>query len=1294
MPYQRSTKATGFRKRTGLDESKQLRQYATALDTQRKEDVKGMERQGVQMSNEMTRIDALASKKDTYELNNLRNFSKTLDTFMNTVATNVVKPVFDQQIENGVTKGIAYQQGDPDVVAEIDANDAQLAEIEAKITKQAEKTEDTVDNIRKNWEETGYIPSLKEEYRLLNIKKLGSNRAFGFRKGILMQSATGYDAYRDSALIYNENNPLSTENIGTEEDPIIIGHYHRYKGEAGFEKKKAILGHLTNSYAVEKGKESGLSEHFINKLLTRPILKSNAEFQQKEAKSAILEEAATASENNKHGISLGIEGVDADGGEELVTNIQTYLNTEPGNLRALQTSGSKVMNANDALIEALVGDTSKLRSESMQNIDDQEDVLNVLETGQFYVPGVSKRYKNKDGEWVYEKKTLSELWPSKFNMNDIRAKLAEETDRIAREKQATISSKIKAQRNQILIDYSLNRSIAEYDVAVAAMKSNEEFLGYIEPKFWEDMKAKRDKVPYGEQESQEKFDALFALNDEEAIDITHPTLKLLDSNVIRKALKEGKIAPDIFAGNTEAMSAHLVNSKALLQELKTGLKNNSQDFEWDDNNNQVLNAITLIDSRLRKYTKDHLNANAHDTNYTLKMAVEAANTQLYTEMQADINNELIPGRIEKHWEMNNEGFTHARLKKAYDPSVNTDAGYILGRSDKTIAKAKKLIQTSSHVDVFTDPSHGALVKVEDFTLTKSGAVAPIWFDLAKVDPLKRAPERLYEVQAEKLGLEVPQWNAEQQGRIDKWEALYPNIRAQLSSGNFTAASRAMEEIGKLNLDHAVTTMLTEDGLLNVTEEELPQLLDSLGLDTMTLDELQKQPELFLAAYKKKLLNITEQVQLETTDQNQALRMIFAGVKFNDITKWDDPYTLAALNTYYSGDSTPLDKLNAKFNMNPNEKGQKVDIQSGDPLEVYKDDPDKIWDVASIDTELALLDSDVPPQLLKTGTIPGSLGVLAVTQPNPAYKTWAARKQLLNDRKLFINQSEKGYVDPRDQGALFTAGKRIVGGKRYSEMQEQVLTQFPSLKLHEKGYIYDPSTGYSRVGTEVFKGRDMLQVLLLNEVGVQGDYQGGVVGDTTTPLTIDASEITVGSPSAGKLNEKDLVTIKGYVFGNSSANQQAEDIKIRKDVAPDLENMIDAAAKEGIYLNFTEDDDRWDIGRKGISRIKGAGSGYRSFDESVEAKKRLGDVAAEPGMSTHNLGAAVDFQFSDDDALAAKQVEWLHREGWKYGFVPYSLDGQGEPDYSLRWERGEDGKIKRNESWHFDWRPEYKNRRPN
>ena len=39
MPYQRSTQASGFQRRTVQDDSKKLRQYATELDKRRKENV-------------------------------------------------------------------------------------------------------------------------------------------------------------------------------------------------------------------------------------------------------------------------------------------------------------------------------------------------------------------------------------------------------------------------------------------------------------------------------------------------------------------------------------------------------------------------------------------------------------------------------------------------------------------------------------------------------------------------------------------------------------------------------------------------------------------------------------------------------------------------------------------------------------------------------------------------------------------------------------------------------------------------------------------------------------------------------------------------------------------------------------------------------------------------------------------------------------------------------------------------------------------------------------------------------
>ena len=82
MPYQRSTQASGFQQRTVQDDSKKLRQYATELDKRRKEDVQAWERQDALWEKETTRIDSLATAKDTYEIQNLSQFSKTLNNFL------------------------------------------------------------------------------------------------------------------------------------------------------------------------------------------------------------------------------------------------------------------------------------------------------------------------------------------------------------------------------------------------------------------------------------------------------------------------------------------------------------------------------------------------------------------------------------------------------------------------------------------------------------------------------------------------------------------------------------------------------------------------------------------------------------------------------------------------------------------------------------------------------------------------------------------------------------------------------------------------------------------------------------------------------------------------------------------------------------------------------------------------------------------------------------------------------------------------------------------------------------
>ena len=110
-------------------------------------------------------------------------------------------------------------------------------------------------------------------------------------------------------------------------------------------------------------------------------------------------------------------------------------------------------------------------------------------------------------------------------------------------------------------------------------------------------------------------------------------------------------------------------------------------------------------------------------------------------------------------------------------------------------------------------------------------------------------------------------------------------------------------------------------------------------------------------------------------------------------------------------------------------------------------------------------------------------------------------------------------------------------------------------------------------------------------------------------------------------------------------------------------MLDAAAKDGVFLNF--------------SPQQNYGSGYRTRAGSAKALSLGGDNAvAQPGESTHNLGAGVDFYGLDEKAL-----RWLQANGPDYRFYGYSEKGEGTPNMTTN--------VGDFEYHHWDYRPDIK-----
>ena len=335
-----------------------------------------------------------------------------------------------------------------------------------------------------------------------------------------------------------------------------------------------------------------------------------------------------------------------------------------------------------------------------------------------------------------------------------------------------------------------------------------------------------------------------------------------------------------------------------------------------------------------------------------------------------------------------------------------------------------------------------------------------------------------------------------------------------------------------------------------------------------------------------------------------------------------------------------------------------------------------WDINVLDQELGQLEQEVPPKrlLVEDGFIP-------TTRPNPEYQRWSARVQLLNDKKVFINAEMSGEVLPQDQGRIFSAGKRIVGVDRYTDLQNEVINKYPNLRINDAGVIIDPAVGNRRIGTKLFEARDMLQTLLFNEVrGGQTVDQSDIIdedGVLGTPLLKDGDQYQVGSDYAGNFEKGDLVEVTGY--GKTGAG---ETIQIRKDVAEPLENMLDAAAKDGVFLNFSSQENY--------------GSGYRTKKGSQKALDMGGtNAVAQPGYSTHNLGTGVDFEGLDEKSLA-----WLQENGPKYGFFGYSKHGKGMDKEEMLSKKRPTGRVEKLLSFnrgpsaketfeyhHWDYRPD-------
>ena len=217
MPYQGSTQSVGFRNRAVSDaKATKAQSLAQALDKQRVDSVNEMQRVSRDQLNEMSRQDKQLLKNDEYELKNLAKFSKTLNDALEMSAKTLGKAYIDTKRQEGIDRARACNNGDEEACAGIKLSNQQVLDIEAKIEEMRNKSTGTADQIELEAELAKVKLNLEERATALNIRKLGSNVAYGYRQGMLQERAKGYSAYLKSKLL-----PEYAEDGTTRIDPVI-----------------------------------------------------------------------------------------------------------------------------------------------------------------------------------------------------------------------------------------------------------------------------------------------------------------------------------------------------------------------------------------------------------------------------------------------------------------------------------------------------------------------------------------------------------------------------------------------------------------------------------------------------------------------------------------------------------------------------------------------------------------------------------------------------------------------------------------------------------------------------------------------------------------------------------------------------------------------------------------------------------------------------------------------------------------------------------------------------------------
>ena len=1256
MAYQKSTSFSGFRKRTAQDDSKQYKDLAKNLESENAKTIKDFQTAAASQITEMSRISKLEAAADTYELDNLRKFSKELDGFLDSAITNIVKPVFDAQMQEGINQGILAQQGDEEALSKVRLNELQELELEQRSNKIVEQTEFETDRIKEKYK-NDLQNDLRTEYRLLNLKKQNGNFARGYRKGMLMEAATGWDAYRDSVLTDSSNYDIQNMEVEHNGERYRIGDYYKIKDQ---EIRDKMLARVQSDYIAKEG--NGFSKFLVNKHLINPVIERTNLFQQKEFQKEQVELGFERLNDLKVKIENNFANLETDVGEaQAVAVVQHALNILPSTMKMIGVEGSYNTAAKAKLIEMITDKGSFLYNGSLANQDDQNDILDFFEKPLFYVKGVSKMEGNK-----MVLSSLSDLMAGAINREELQsAMLTAQYDRAAKE----IEGK-KINLKQTLENINIQYKGQPNEKALALNQVMNENYG----KYWaknilsNNIDGYEGLEPYDEDQSVQvliELEKKFNVGEEKygIIPLSSINLERIDPAVLAAYIEDGKIG-DPYEKEPGAAAKHKAYTEDLTELAKVIFSRNvgNGSLTQADADLQVENFTDFISPLILSSARGYVATENITLNEGLDLAASYWKSQLkgYNGQAAD---GWQPGTVDL--EVGTNGWNNQSIYKTEAVAIASPKTIALRENNK-LAQVKDIFDNTESPNLFETKLFFDKNDLSYFELDNRGDIHPIFHRMSLLSEGTTPPEVIYNNQAKLLekttGMKlVKEWDETVQQRLDAWEELNLNEKKALVSGETEGFNRTLMGVGFFSPYNLMASMVTTDGKLPLNGEEANVILNEMGLPAMKFEDLLADPKLLETVLNGKIRKGLELTKDLTNNDNIRIRMVASYMATGDVNNWNSDdyqmFTAKVLSSYKSGDTSAVEPFFKKFNINSSIF--KVDYNINEdyihPEEsVHNEQPANSFE--GITDQLLRLDAEGIPEKfielsrIETGVVSGLLQRMVSKNPtrvlNPAYVSYNKLKQELEDKQVIFQQLEgKGNIA---FGILSPALARTLGTDRYKEVRKEADELFNNGKFITKDkalmYVLVQQPEFSNIAIEKYKKLSPKSF-----------------------LSVEASRYNVGGDLVGNIAEEDLITIRGLVnpfslkqgiknvsFDNAIGGK----VKIRKDAFPDWKRFFDDAIANGHRFGIND--------------------GYRTNKQQAKLleekeKKNLGKDVKEPGKSNHNAGVSLDLNWATE-----ADYQWLLDNYKKYNLCPHT----GTPTSDMN-SGNNPGEI---EAWHWSWDP--------